>query len=110
MSVFSSIQGLLELNSDAAGDKNYADIDSVDEVDSDDGRGISSAPTMDRHSIADATIWHCSIIATIFLLHYRTMCHIATFPIYMAFSDLAWYGTLKHIIMIHSSVNTNQFL
>ena len=27
-------------------------------------------------------------------------------PIYMAFSDLAWYGTLKHIIMIHS-VNTN---
>ena len=92
--MFSSIQGLLELNSDAAGDKNYADIDSVDEVDSDDGRGISSAPTMDRHSIADATIWHCSIIATIFFLHYRTMCHIATFPIYMAFSDLAWYGTI----------------
>ena len=58
------------------------------------GGGISSAPTMDRHSIADATIWHCSIIATIFLLHYRTMCHIATFPIYMAFSDLAWYGTI----------------
>ena len=39
MTVFSSIQGLLELNSDAAGDKNYADIDSVDEVDSDDGMG-----------------------------------------------------------------------
>ena len=39
MSVFSSIQGLLELDSDAAGDKNYADIDSVDEVDSDDGMG-----------------------------------------------------------------------
>ena len=59
-----------EVNGDVDGDdRNGADIDSIDEVNGDDGRGATDPLRSNYGSTLNgaATMWHCIMLATIWL-------------------------------------------